>query len=465
MVEYKNEVVRRDLDRILDFKEKVESIADDIEQHLVGLFSGVLQNQAMRIAMPKIVFDNDCPHDRNRDGNMPLWKIKNALVDLISGMNAYNTELEKALKDLKEIENEAAVEEIIKYIRWLVTDEILGYEEPRENRDLVRKSAKILKGLKTGNSFLTAIAGEYHDDSNTIVLYYNNMNCDINNQFGFFVKIKMTLAHELFHAFHYSIARSQCREPGCYSLIVKEASADFYAFLYCFYLGTTENKKEANYRYVNWKEWFISNWPYSKALYYLNLQGSRALHINDYRYLDYHDFESYGSVNKLCQVIQLSKTSMDFAYHALIYDDDNLYSACSEKTRRKRKLYMNDCPENYIVEFSHTYNPEIWMIDSPPVKYTVKLQESKLEIIHYKIGKPYEESYRTVISVNPVLVIRFFDKVNKIDWSSFNYRRSSLWKVALEYNNMQTREFGGGFDKPIEAESLATLIQEMIKQI
>lgn len=154
-------------------------------------------------------------------------------------------------------------------------------------------------------------AGEYcHDgDDYHINLYYKNISCD--NYEEFLIKIYSTLAHELMHYVHNLIVGDKIfYEKGLVCGYLKEAVADFVSFIYLFY-KTQYNFSQydsivAKNKYNFWVDHFEYNYPYAKALYFIN---------------KYHDkFDDYiadGCKLKLQQVVRKSKISLLDGYKLL----------------------------------------------------------------------------------------------------------------------------------------------------
>ena len=149
---------------------------------------------------------------------------------------------------------------------------------------------EILKWLKP---IVLRTYGEYHPDGDEcylegphIVIYYNNF--DTTDREAFRSKIGMVVAHEYMHYYHHMyIGTSKFMDGSEKADKVKEAVADFFAFL--FLVKTKDNynsnEKVAIDRYNFWGEYFGTVVPYAATLWFFYVDGAWVNFTTDYNAL------------------------------------------------------------------------------------------------------------------------------------------------------------------------------------
>ena len=199
------------------------------------------------------------------------------------------------------------------YPSWRRQMRHVGFSEPE--REVIREIDDVVSRQSVEEKTL----GEYSPSDNTITLYYNNIaNPDFDRRFT--AKARMTLAHEMFHAYHCKIAGNTYFGTSGYVMVVKEALADFYSYLYCmdpnaaFQDGVDEkdSRDAARRRARIWERNQYYNWPYAYARFFMNENGE----IDCCE--DFIDCVRRGMVDKFRCVLELSKINMYRAYCELV---------------------------------------------------------------------------------------------------------------------------------------------------
>ena len=153
-------------------------------------------------------------------------------------------------------------------------ERILKEECSDEERELFNYIRSLFGQWKSSRDLLL---GKYLADRHQIILYEKAI-CRNAEQHGvnFYAELSMTLAHELFHAFHYEqdyknavwrmgksggITTKEKKE-------IKESLADYIAVYWC-YLKGGEYEDVGSERIRAWEARLYSSWPYAKAEKYL----------------------------------------------------------------------------------------------------------------------------------------------------------------------------------------------------
>ena len=479
-IEYANTKSELDIGSINQLKSLINTCAMDI---IIRLFRWFDVSDA-GFKLPKIIFDDSCPTDEHYDGDLSVDEVRAALISLLSEYPNIDSPLRKMIQSLDNTETSDDITGTLIGIRRNVTETLFDPSASSLEKEFAKKAGGIIIRNKTDAPDLTSVLGRFNPKSNKIFLYYNNWGYDYDrkNIRRLLAKIIITLARELFHAFHYSLAGKLFLSSGAHPEIVKEACADFFSMFYCLLLYSDsmrsgflssfdEAKDEATLRYNEWREWFVSKGAYTKALYFLRLKDTEPIDANSSLPENYSGLVKYGSIEKLREVIRLSKSNMERAYHALIYDEDDYIIPYADKAGKKSiDITLNNDPETppekKIVEFSIIHHTKAWGKTKPPVRYTLNMEDCTITEIHYKsdgINPPVDS--RITIQADPKLTEGFFTIVNALDWSK-DYIVPAFdggsWNVTLIYNNHSRKSVSGTCTySPVGAVQLTTLLKQM----
>ncbi len=461
-IQYKRDT-KKDLTVISGFEELICKYSNEILAHMSNCLGGTITG----FRIPRIVFDDSNPISRY-DGNKTAYKVRKDLISLVSEYPDVQPRLKDSIKELGGADQEGSILDRLYGLRHIITDILNDSESNPYDKEFAKKATGIIISLKTGDKTINSVLGRYYPKTNKIVIYYKSIGYypdSPNFSRSFIAKVVITLAHEMFHAFHYALAGDNYLSSDYHSTVVEEASADFYSCIYCLATGDPELIQEASHRYCGWKEWFLSKWPYAKALYYLRLKNKPTID-NGSMLKQYNEYVKYGSIKKLVEVLDLSRHSMEEAYHALVYNEDIFFTPYRKRKKGKETGdNLGVFPSGHIVEFSIIHHPGTWGANIPPHRYTIKLRDRKIDEIHYRTNEDNpQEGYRITLKAGPYLIKEFFYVVNGLDWSK-DYVAPLLdagsWAATLTYENGAQKMVHGMIDKPVGAERLNELFQEM----
>jgi len=460
MVTMRNNITKTDLSVIPDICDRIEDIANDIVSHM-RLNLGFASNY-----MPEIILDNNTPEETV--GTLNNKMAFQALRSLAS-RNRYrkDSNLAGMLQHIADSPSEGSFRDILYSFRREIGEVLSNPTQFPNDVNLARECGSIVSRIKSTEKIL----GRFYPATNKIVLYYNNIGFykDAHSYDSFLAAITYTLAHEMYHAMHYSIAPEQCAQNTNHAKVVKEASAEFYAFLYSLSTGNTHSKTEAEYSYHDWLTWFITQWPYAKALYYVRLQGKPKMENPDgYSIYDYADYVTYGSLDKLTEVLQLSKYSMDKAFYALVYDEEKYDFSKFPLTHLTLTNNQDDEEGEYIgnpiIRFSIIHYPGMWRTSYPPVKYAFNWQRRQVSESHFRQSASNKVSYYVELYTSRDLMDEFFTIVNSLDWhQNFNelVLDAGSWEVKLTYADGTSETITGNIGTPYGGEALTDLVKEI----
>lgn len=173
---------------------------------------------------------------------------------------------------------------------------------------------KVIENIFKKKNIKLDINGKYcHQNSDyAIYIYYQNIAKHCYSLDEFFIKASRTLAHELTHLIHNLIIGDKMfYDKSNTANFINESIADFTSYLYLFY----QNKRQMNKNYETiakerfdfWEEYFDTDIPYSKALYF----------THQHYYNLFIDYVNCGCIKKLREVIVKNKASIAEAYELL----------------------------------------------------------------------------------------------------------------------------------------------------
>ena len=177
--------------------------------------------------------------------------------------------------------------------RIVIMDEVyeleqqLKEEATPEELDLLEKIKDLFSNWKMNGDLLL---GEYLADRHHVILYVDAIHLAADNDnVDFYEELSMTLAHELFHAFHHErepmSALWKAGKSGGLNVdekkIVKESLADYFS-VYWSCIRSNAVTDVARKRIWSWASKYYTKWPYAKALCYLKdcKQNNWALPTN-----------------------------------------------------------------------------------------------------------------------------------------------------------------------------------------
>ena len=231
--------------------------------------------------------------------------------------------------DLDEIEVEARINELINEFKQ-------GYErrlfERRQYHDDCNDSTeyrdfrKKVSEIRARKRESIVISGMYYPDTKQIVIF--NKAFTQTNQEEREVAIRMTIAHETFHALHHFLAPETFVQDSFHGNVVKEALADFFSYVYCMdnvsasrdaasmHISKEQlqeySKKIAKDRYKWWINNLYGSLPYPSAVYCTYCDKCKCFFPDDdSNYL-------LKPVAKLNEVLKLSIDNMQSAYFKLV---------------------------------------------------------------------------------------------------------------------------------------------------
>ena len=307
------------------------------------------------------------------------------------------------------------------------------FDEPRSNmppeiRRFLDEAEETLFHRKM--TFLTC--AEYDRTRNLITVYYKNIEKVIENRSNvtFEDELISTLAHELFHAAHSKLA------PKTYGLslyeaeVVKEALAEYFAYMYCMDKDKKDVAQASRYR---WKKNRIFDDPYANAIY-VEYEGY------DWRYNYPKDLEM---VDKFKQVLDESKSDMVQAYETLVPDiyrhHPDHYNPPVIRGRRPRNGVRRGKKASGQTHFTNVFRYEFWGGTwNAGLKRSIVLFRDSDEVT------VDDRNMHGSFTADSVLIDTFFYMIEQLDWQKDrdNYGLvfdSSSWTVSL-YNADGTKE-------------------------
>lgn len=162
--------------------------------------------------------------------------------------------------------------------------------------------------------------GNFNRKSKEIRIYYNLLQ-KYNGSLD--ESLASVLAHELFHAFHCFISDVYTKR-GYKAKIVREASADFFAFNY---LDKHDYENAYKSLFDKWDKDLLSTDPYAKAWFFF---------FRDIGFRSAPDSIDCEAMDRFKSIVGFSKTSMDNAYEELIPEQYRNYCHTSKQTKRKK---------------------------------------------------------------------------------------------------------------------------------
>lgn len=181
----------------------------------------------------------------------------------------------------------------------------------RENQLPVSDNDVCLQGGKS------AISGIYDSSENKITIYEKAF-----EDYSSYKKeavIRMTIAHEYFHAVHHFLAKSTYSGDDYYSDVVREALADFFSYMFAIdecsaktdNVSYFDSQNAALERYDYWVRNILTYKPYPNAIFHMYDCGFK-------KYITFEDCEKNYALAKFNRVLNISKTDMKDAHDELV---------------------------------------------------------------------------------------------------------------------------------------------------
>jgi len=164
--------------------------------------------------------------------------------------------------------------------RIIIMDEVNDLEKQllEEATEEEINLLKEIKDLFSNWKYSDLILGEYYPDRHQILIYIDAIhriarkaNVDLQDE------IRLTLAHELFHAIHHENApknavwkagKASCGIGAYEKNVIKESLADYISVYWCCRQNNAIDKV-SDKRIKLWASRYYSKWPYAKAICYL----------------------------------------------------------------------------------------------------------------------------------------------------------------------------------------------------
>ena len=189
-------------------------------------------------------------------------------------------------------------------------------DESAERRDFKKEIDKARARQRT----TIVVAGMYYPDVRRIVIFNKAFTQSDPEERE--AAIRMTIAHETFHALHHYLAPATFTEGTYYAEIVSEALADFYAYMYCLDgisagldgVRPDLSEKQSRERYKFWMNNLYGSIPYPNAAF---CTYRDECFFPD----DFDDCMHNGPIDKFRTVLKLSETNMRRAYLELVPDE------------------------------------------------------------------------------------------------------------------------------------------------
>ncbi len=245
--------------------------------------------------------------------------------------------------------------------------EILGSHDyvPEANSRDLRYYLESAKEILCQRRREKSVQGTFSAVDKTITLYPKAFEDDRNKPASC-DDLYQVLSHELFHAVHFAEVKEQYRRNDKDTKVVKEASADFFSYLFC---KKSKRNLVSNRMSRKWHFYLFSDDPYAKAWFYLH---------DDDRYFNGGPDDKSQSIAKLKTVIQYSAEDMNKAYDELvpqqyrIFRQKQIHEKTDQKDRKRTKI------NRITITFIHgwSYTKEKTIIESFDQKfYRVKTEE------------------------------------------------------------------------------------------
>ena len=206
---------------------------------------------------------------------------------------------------------------------WTIPDWLSGRNEREtpitsaaELDPVERRILGDAKDLLSRRAVTLTIDASYDAAGNEIILYEKAHEGQADKEEW----IRRTVAHEVFHALHSFLAPSTYKDGTYHADVVREALADFYAYLFCLdetaagldHVDKGRSASAARDRYCFWQRNIFSDIPYPNAIFCMYRNGGLC---QDNTYVD---CLKNGSKDRLKSILNISTSSMEAAYIVLV---------------------------------------------------------------------------------------------------------------------------------------------------
>lgn len=210
-----------------------------------------------------------------------------------------------------------------RYSRDDVRNEVSRDDVPDLDRDESAECGNFYKrinGTRARQRQTIVTTGMYYPDVKRIVIFNKAFTQSDPEERE--AAIRMTIAHETFHALHHYLASATFTEGTYYAEIVSEALADFYAYMYCMDCTSAGldgvrsdlSEKQSRERYKFWMNNLYGSIPYPNAAFCMYRNGT---FFQD----DFAGCMHNGPIDRFRTVLKLSETNMRQAYLELVPDE------------------------------------------------------------------------------------------------------------------------------------------------